>query len=48
MKDRRTARLLPLELLVEAEDGPLAGLVHIADAAAAGGEVAGGGEVERG
>lgn len=41
MKDGRIPRLLPLEFFVETEDGPLAGLVHVPDATAAGCEVAG-------
>lgn len=41
VKDGRVARLLPLEFFVETEDRPLAALVDVSDAAAAGCEVAG-------
>lgn len=40
VEDGRIAGLLALELFVEAEDGALAGLVGVADAAAARGKVA--------
>lgn len=42
MEHGRIAGLLPRQLLVEAEDGALGPLVHVADAAAAGGEIPGG------